>query len=209
MHFFKTFMFGKPRHPRPPAGLRLNGTKVTLRAPDPGDWRSWRALREASSAFLRPWEPAWPQNALSYSYYCGLLRRYAREWRKGEGYNFMVFLREEDGREGPIVGGISLNAIERGIAQTGTLGYWMGESYAGHGYMREAAALVSAFAFETLRLHRLQASCLPRNEPSINLLRRLGFEEEGFAKAYLQINGVWEDHILWARVKPESAGKQI
>jgi ribosomal-protein-alanine N-acetyltransferase len=78
----------------------------------------------------------------------------------------------------------------------------MGMPYAGNGYMREAATLVSAFAFDTLLLHRLQASCLPNNEPSINLLRRLGFEEEGYAKAYLQINGEWEDHILWARLKP-------
>jgi [ribosomal protein S5]-alanine N-acetyltransferase len=199
MHFFKAFLRIKSRYPRPSIDLRLKGPNVTLRAADSGDWRSWRNLREASRTFLTPWEPSWPGNALSYTYYCGLLRRYAREWRKGEGYNFLIFL---NGKGGPLVGGISLNGVERGIAQTGTLGYWMGQAYAGHGYMREAAALVLAFAFDALQLHRLQASCLPRNEPSINLLRRLGFEEEGYAKAYLQINGKWEDHILWARVRP-------
>jgi [ribosomal protein S5]-alanine N-acetyltransferase len=202
MGFFKAFWRIKPRYPRPSIDLRLKGPKVTLRAADPGDWRIWRDLREASRAFLAPWEPAWPGNALSYTYFCGLLRRYAREWRKGEGYNFLIFLNGDGNKTGPLVGGISLNGVERGIAQTGTLGYWMGEIHAGKGYMREAAALVSAFAFNQLKLHRLQASCLPHNEPSINLLRRLGFEEEGYAKAYLQINGKWEDHILWARVKP-------
>jgi ribosomal-protein-alanine N-acetyltransferase len=184
-------------------GLRLDGAQVLLRVGDVTDWANWRNVREASRAFLTPWEPAWPHNALAFTYYCGLLRRYAREWRKGEGYNFQIFLKDKDGREGSLIGGVSLN-VERGIAQTGTLGYWMGQAYAGNGYMREAGALISAFAFETLRLHRLQASCLPHNEPSINLLRRLGFEEEGYAKAYLQINGVWEDHILWARLKGSS-----
>ena len=201
MRLLNVFQPPKSRYPRPPAELRLVGPKLVLRMGDPADWHVWRTLREASRAFLSPWEPSWPSNALTYTYFCGLLRRYAREWRNGEGYNFLIFLRREDGGEGALVGGISLNGIERGIAQMGTLGYWMGEAYAGHGYMTEAAVLVSHFAFDQLFLHRLQASCLPRNEPSINLLRRLGFEEEGYAKAYLQINGEWEDHLLWAKLR--------
>ena len=201
MELFRALSRIKSHYPRPPADLWLRGSKVVLRVGDPADWQSWRTLRDASRSFLTPWEPSWPSNALAYTYYCGLLRRYAREWRNGEGYNFQIFQKREDGKEGALVGGISLSSVERGIAQMGTLGYWMGMPYAGQGYMREAAGLVCAFAFDTLLLHRLQASCLPNNEPSINLLRRLGFEEEGYAKAYLQINGNWEDHILWARVK--------
>jgi len=202
MQLLNAFSRRVPRYPRPPLHLRLAGPKVLLRAGDPSDWRNWRNVREASRGFLTPWEPSWPSNGLGFTFYCGLLRRYAREWRKGEGYNFHIFLRDEQGKERTLIGGISLNSIERGIAQTGTLGYWMGQAYAGQGYMREASALVCAFGFQTLQLHRLQATCLPHNEPSINLLRRLGFEEEGYAKAYLQINGAWEDHILWARVRP-------
>ncbi len=203
MRFLQPFLRINSRYPRPPMETRLQGTKVILRMGDPVDWHHWRLLRDMSRAFLTPWEPSWPSNALSYGYYCGLLRRYAREWRNGDGYNLHVFLNNE-GKEGPLVGGISLNSIERGIAQMGTLGYWMGAPYAGHGYMREASALVCDFAFDTLLLHRVQASCLPRNEPSINLLRRLGFEEEGYAKDYLQINGAWEDHILWAKLRKEA-----
>jgi ribosomal-protein-alanine N-acetyltransferase len=204
MRLLKALSRIKSRYPRPPIETRLTGARTILRPGDPADWQNWRTLRDASRAFLTPWEPSWPSNALTYTYYCGLLRRYAREWRCGEGYTFHVFQNRGDGGEGALVGGISLNSIERGIAQMGTLGYWMGMPYAGQGFMGDAAALVCAFAFDTLLLHRVQASCLPRNEPSINLLRRLGFEEEGYAKAYLQINGVWEDHILWAKVK--SAG---
>lgn len=201
MQFLNIFSRIKPRYPHPSIDLRLKGAKVSLRAGDPADWHKWRLLRDMSREFLTPWEPNWPSNALSYTYFCGLLRRYAREWRHGEGYNFLIFLNKEDGGEGALVGGLSLNSIERGIAQMGTLGYWMGMPYAGNGYMREAAGLVCSFAFDTLLLHRVQASCLPRNDPSMGLLRRLGFEEEGYAKAYLQINGAWEDHILWAKVK--------
>ena len=190
-----------PRYPRPSMEVKLKGAKTILRLGDPADWHNWRTVRDASRTFLTPWEPTWPANALTYSYFCGLLRRYAREWRKGEGYNFLIFQSNEHGQEGALVGGISLNSIERGIAQMGTLGYWMGQPYARNGYMLEAAALVADFAYDQLLLHRLQASCLPRNEPSINLLKRLGFEEEGYAKSYLQINGVWEDHLLWARLK--------
>lgn len=201
MRFFQVFSRISSRYPRPSLDLRLKGPKVILRAGDPADWHAWRTLRDASRTFLTPWEPSWPSNALTYTYFCGLLRRYAREWRKGEGYNFLIFLKNSENREGALVGGISLNGIERGIAQMGTLGYWMGEAYAGNGYMGEAASLVCHFAFETLLLHRLQASCLPRNQPSISLLRRLGFEEEGYAKAYLQINGMWKDHILWGKLR--------
>lgn len=202
MQFLKSLNRIKSRYPRPSIDLRLVGPRVVLRLGDPVDWQNWRTLREASRSFLTPWEPSWPSNALSYTYFCGLLRRYAREWWDGEGYNFMIFQKNAEGKEGALVGGISLNSVERGIAQMGTLGYWMGQPYAGQGLMREAAMHVCHFGFETLLLHRLQASCLPSNERSINLLRRLDFEEEGYAKQYLQINGNWEDHILWARLRP-------
>ena len=201
MHFLKTLAPPRPRYPRPPLETCLQGPRVGLRIGDPTDWHAWRTLRELSRAFLTPWEPAWPINALSYGYYCGLLRRHVREWREGEGYNFHVLRRGEGALEGALIGGISLTHIERGISQSGTLGYWMGEPFAGQGFMREAASLVCAFAFETLQLHRLQASCMPANEPSIGLLHRLGFEQEGYAKAYLKIDGLWEDHLLWARVE--------
>jgi len=104
---------------------------------------------------------------------------------------------------GALIGGITLNDVQTGIAQKGTLGYWIGQPYAGQGYMAEAVDLVCDFAFRTLRLHRVEASCLPNNEPSKKLLARTGFEQEGYAKAYLQINGTWQDHILWGKTMKE------
>ncbi len=189
------------RYPKVPFELHLVGHQVVLRMGDPADWKSWRGLRELSRHFLTPWEPVWPSNAMTYGYFCGLLRRQWREWRQGTAYNFMIFLANPDGTPGALIGGITLNGIERGIAQKGTLGYWLGEPYAGHGYMSEAASLVCDFAFQTLRLNRVEASCLPRNEPSKRLLERIRFTKEGLAKSYLQINGVWEDHLLWGKTR--------
>jgi [ribosomal protein S5]-alanine N-acetyltransferase len=186
-----------------PPETQLSGNRVILRMGEPEDWKTWRAIREMSRGFLVPWEPLWPSNALSAHFFNGLLRRQWREWRQDKAYAFLVFLKKEDGTPGALIGGIALNDVQRGIAQKGTLGYWIGMPYAGQGYMTEAANLVCEFAFERLRLHRVEASCLPHNEPSRKLLMRLGFTEEGFAKAYLRINGKWEDHVLWGTVKPE------
>jgi ribosomal-protein-alanine N-acetyltransferase len=140
---------------------------------------------------------------LSYSYFCGLLRRQWREWRQGTAYNFLIFRSDASGKEDVLIGGLSLNNVERGIAQKATLGYWIGKPYAGQGLMHEAAALACSFALHGLQLNRIEASCLPKNEPSKRLLKRLGFVEEGYAKSYLQINGAWEDHLLWGKTCDE------
>jgi ribosomal-protein-alanine N-acetyltransferase len=190
------------RAPSVPLDTRLIGPRVILRAGDPADWKSWRAMRELSRDFLVPWEPEWPRNGLSYSFFCGLLRKHWRDWRMGKSFALMIFLQDDFGKPGALIGSITLSDVQRGIAQTGTLGYWIGKPHAGCGYMTEAAGLVCDFAFNALRLHRIEANCMPANERSINLLRKLAFEQEGYAKAYLQINGAWEDHLLWGRVNP-------
>ncbi|MDD3289030.1 MAG: GNAT family protein [Alphaproteobacteria bacterium] len=178
-----------------------------LRVGDVTDWRSWQSIREVSRSFLTPWEPSWSLNALTYSHFGNQLRRQWREWREGKGYAFQICLRMRgnDGPENyallPVVGGIALSDVVRGISQKGTLGYWIGEPYAGQGYMTEAAGLVCDFAFKELKLHRLEASCLPENEPSSRLLRKLGFNEEGLARSYLKINNKWSDHLLWGKVE--------
>lgn len=186
----------RSRWPRPALGTRLTGPRVVLRAGEAGDWRDWRNLRSLSRPFLEPWEPLWPPDSLTYDYFCGNLRRQWREWREGSGYAFLIF------RDEALIGGITLNDVMRGVAQKGTLGYWIGQPYAGQGLMTEAAAAVCAFAFDALKLHRVEASCLPRNEPSKRLLQKLNFTQEGFAQGYLRINGQWEDHLLWGRLAP-------
>lgn len=189
---------------RPSIDTQLSGQRIILKMGDPADWRSWRYLREMSREFLTPWEPRWSRNALDYNFFCGVLRRNWREWREGTAYSFFIFLRNQDGAAGALVGCINLNDVQHGVAKKGTLGYWMGMPYAGKGLMTEATQLVCNFAFDTVKLHRIEASCLPNNVPSIALLKRLGFEQEGYAKSYLEINGKWEDHLLWGKICPSS-----
>lgn len=206
MQILSSFLAPKPRDPRPAMDVRLIGPRVVLRLPLPSDWSSWRALRRLSHDFLKPWEPAWPPEGLSRVFFDGLLRRQIREWRQGIGYAFMIFLRNNNpsassSGEGNLIGGIGLNDVRRGIAQKATLGYWIGQPFTGQGLMTEAAELVCNFSFRDLTLHRVEASCLPNNEPSKHLLQRLGFAEEGYAKSYLRIDGAWQDHILWGKIE--------
>jgi [ribosomal protein S5]-alanine N-acetyltransferase len=181
------------------AGMRgmpsvvLPGPRTFLRPPRPGDWRGWANVRQDSKSFLTPWEPTWPQDALSRGAFLRRVRRQALEWREDEAYSFLVFRASDE----VVMGGIGLSNIRRGVAQTGSLGYWIGEPFARHGFMTEAVAAIMDFAFVDLRLHRVEAACLPNNEPSRLLLLRSGFEQEGYARAYLKINGAWRDHLLF------------
>lgn len=204
MEFIASLVRLPPSVPHPSLDTQLIGPRVILRGGDSSDWRVWSKLRETSRDFLTPWEPMWPKDALSYGYYCSLLRRQWREWRNGHAYAFSIF--HYDGTQPILVGGITLGDIIYAAAQKGTVGYWIGQPYARQGLMSEALDLVCNFAFTTLHLQRVEASCLPHNESSKALLRRMGFEQEGYAKAYLQINGKREDHLLWGRVCPGLAG---
>lgn len=183
--------------------VRLAGRRCVLRPALSRDWRDWAALRAESRAFLKPWEPTWPADALSRAAFNRRLRRQAREWRGDEAYNFFIF----DDRAGALVGGLGLSNVRRGVAQTAMLGYWVGERYARRGYVGEAAALLLDFAFGTLRLHRIEAACLPGNAASRGLLKKLGFVEEGYARAYLCIDGAWCDHILYAIIADDWRGR--
>lgn len=175
----------------------IEGAGVFLRAPQSGDYAEWAALREASRAFLTPWEPTWPADDLTRSAFRRRLRRYAEDQRNDQAYAYFLF------RSGDqvLVGGLTLANLRRGVAQAGSLGYWIGAPYAKRGYMTAAVTALIPYAFATLRLHRLEAACIPTNAASIALLEKTGFEREGYAREYLCINGQWQDHLLYARLK--------
>jgi [ribosomal protein S5]-alanine N-acetyltransferase len=175
------------------------GDTVLLRAPQMADHAEWSALRGISREFLTPWEPIWPADDLTRAAFRRRMRRYAEDQRGDLAYPFFIFRRSD----GVLVGGLTLANIRRGCAQAASLGYWMGEPYARQGYMRAAVRTILPFAFGTLRLHRVEAACLPINEASIRLLKHTGFQHEGFARQYLCINGVWEDHMLFARLRDD------
>lgn len=177
--------------------LWLHGSRVDLRPPTLSDWTVWARIRGRNRDALKPLEPLWPENALSESFFIRRLQRQVRDWDSDQAYSFLMF--GKDG--GDLIGGININHVARGAAQYASLGYWLDKDHQGHGYMTEGLGLVIEYAFSALTLHRLNAACLPENERSIALLKRLRFEEEGFARSYVQIAGRWRDHILFGRVR--------
>lgn len=180
-------------------GLRLQGAHVYLRPARQGDWKAWADLREESRTFLAPWEPSWSRDALSRAAFRRRLRSYELEWHRGTTYSFLLFQRDDD----VLVGGVTLSNVRRGVAQSASLGYWVGLPYARLGYMTEALGAVLDFAFDRLALHRVEAACLPDNEASQGLLRKIGFQEEGSCREYLRINGRWQDHRLFAMLRDD------
>jgi ribosomal-protein-alanine N-acetyltransferase len=192
MAFFRTVSFNETMP-------GIAGAGVTLRAPHSSDFPEWSTLRESSRDFLVPWEPTWPADDLTRSAFRRRLKRYAEDQRGDAAYAFLIF-RNEDGA---MVGGLTLANIRRGVAQAGSIGYWIGAPYARKGYMTAAVRALIPYSFTALRLHRLEAACIPNNAASIRLLERTGFKREGYARGYLCINGVWQDHLLYARLKDD------
>jgi [ribosomal protein S5]-alanine N-acetyltransferase len=177
---------------------RIDGDGVYLRAPEARDYLEWAELRDASRAFLTPWEPTWAQDETARGSYRYKLRRYTEDARDDKAYTFFVLLEEDD----TLVGGVTLSNVRRGVAQMASMGYWAGEAFAGKGYITAAVRAVVAYAFDDLGLHRIEAACQPDNIASRRVLAKAGFTEEGAARAYLKINGAWRDHVLFGIVNP-------
>ena len=178
----------------------IAGAGVALRAPHGGDYAEWAALREASRDFLVPWEPTWPEDDLTRSAFRRRLKRYADDQRNDLAYAFLIFRSSDNA----MVGGLTLANIRRGVAQAGSIGYWVGAPFARKGYMTAAVRALIPFCYRTLRLHRLEAACIPNNAASIGLLEKTGFTREGYARSYLCINGIWQDHLLYARLTDDT-----
>ncbi len=181
-------------------GPVIMGRKVMLRMPRLRDHGQWARLRSDSRSFLEPWEPRWAEDELSAAAWRQRLRRYRTDFRQGTGLALFVF----DAASGHLAGGINVSNIRHGVSQSGSIGYWMGERYAGRGLMVESLGLVVHHCFGPLRLHRLEAACIPQNDRSMRVLEKAGFRREGLLHAYLKINGTWQDHYLYALVADEA-----
>jgi [ribosomal protein S5]-alanine N-acetyltransferase len=176
----------------PKTSYALGGQRILLRSPTVDDFEQWRNLRHNSRNFLVPWEPLWRDDELLLSSFRKRVSHYANLAHNDHAYPFFIWDHHE-----VLLGAITLSNVQRGVAQMATLGYWIGEPFAGQGFMTDALATIADFAKDELKLHRLQAACIPTNAASIALLQRRGFAREGFAKSYLKINDQWQDHILW------------
>ncbi|HEY5409290.1 MAG TPA: GNAT family protein [Caulobacteraceae bacterium] len=177
----------------PDRGLALAGESVKLRPPRITDHGPWSELRMRSREFLQPWEPTWPSDDLTKSAFRRRLAAYARDIDLDQAYPLFIFRAKDEA----LIGGITLSNVRRGVAQMASVGYWIGQPHARKGHMLAAVGAIAPFAFQRLGLHRLEAACIPENAPSRELLLKAGFRLEGEARAYLKINGVWRDHLLF------------
>ena len=176
--------------------IRLYGRRVLLRPLVPADFAAWSEVRIRNEAWLLPWEqarvPGMPDPTRDRESFTVRCSARDRERQLGAGYGFGIFV------DNAFAGEINLNSVQRGSFQNAYVGYWIDEARAGCGYMPERVAVVTRFAFDDLRLHRLQIAIIPRNRNSRRVTEKLRYREEGIALRYLEINGVWEDHVRYA-----------
>jgi [ribosomal protein S5]-alanine N-acetyltransferase len=183
--------------------VRIETERMTLRLPQHADYRPWAALRRESEAFLVPWEPVWAADHLTRKAFTNRVYWANRATSQGTALPLMMMRRTD----GALLGAITLDNIRRGPAQAGTLGYWIGQPHARHGYMREAILALVHHAFTGMDLSRVEAACLPENAASRGVLEKCGFKYEGVAQSYLQIAGRWRNHVLYANLRGDRRGR--
>ncbi len=181
--------------------VTLTGRRVLLRPVTVHDFEQWREVRRRCDDWLTRWEPRripgqpdTVEDRQAFSARCSVRMR---EIQLGTGYGFGIFV------DGAFAGEVNINSIHRGAHQNAYVGYWIDEALAGRGYMPESVVAVLRFSFEQLLLHRVQISIIPRNTASRRVAEKLGLRDEGVAVRYLEINGVWEDHIRYAITREE------
>mgnify|MGYP001575470785 FL=1 len=177
--------------------------RLSLRLPEHRDFREWAKLRHESRAFLSPWEPIWAADHLSRASFTNRVYWSQRAVKNGNAVPLFVFHKEA----GQLVGAITLDNIRRGPSQVGTIGYWVGQQYARQGFMSEAIIAMVAHAFGALDLSRVESACLPDNLASRGVLEKAGFKYEGVAQSYIQINGRWRNHVLYAALRGDRRGR--
>jgi ribosomal-protein-alanine N-acetyltransferase len=179
----------------------LFGRRILLRPLVASDFPAWREVRRRNVDWLTKWEaqrvhgqPDVVEDRDAFAVRCSARQR---ERQLGTGYGFGIFV------DGEFAGEINLSAVQRGPFQSAYVGYWIDEKHAGQGYMPEALVVLAQYAFEDLHLHRIQISIIPRNKASRRVVDKLGIRDEGIAVRYLEINGVWEDHVRYGLTAEE------
>lgn len=169
-----------------------------LREPRKDDYQSWRDVRVRNYAHLQPFEPTWSDDTLEETAFRNMVRNVRFASDRKQAYSFFLISCSDQA----VMGAINITNIRRRVSQMATIGYWIGSEYGRAGRMKKAVARIVRFGFEDLTLHRIEAACIPENAASAAILLGCGFEEEGYAKAYLKIDGEWYDHRLFGIVRP-------
>ena len=180
---------------------RLYGSRVMMRPLAATDFRAWSEVRLRNDSWLTVWEPQrhpnLPDPVTDRSAFTSRCVQRDRDRAAGDAYQFGLFIDQQ------IAGEVNLNNVIRGAMQSGTVGYWIDEQHAGRGYVAEGVVVLIQFAFEQLGLHRVEICIVPRNTNSRRVMEKLEIRDEGLAQRYLEINGVWEDHIRYGMTSEE------
>lgn len=176
----------------------IEGENIYLRLPQKRDFAGWQQVRKFSQEYLQPYEPLWGADALSKQKFYARVRNDTHDASVDSKYAFFIFKKSDDS----LIGGINMNNVQRGVFQCCVFGYWMGKSEKSKGFMSEAVGLLAQHCFDNFGFNRIQAATLIDNHASIRVLEKNGFEHEGQARRYLKINGKWQDHVLFAKIKP-------
>ena len=172
--------------------FEITGQKVLLRPPQYSDWRTWADERKKNELYLQPWEPLWSINELERSSFVKRVRMFERLSHNDQAYSFLIFKSDS----GDFIGEVNISNVQRGIIQSCSIGYWIAKDCEGKGMMSESLELIKEFIFNELKLHRIEAVCLPYNKPSLKVLLKNGFIKEGTARKLLKINDKWQDHTV-------------
>ncbi|MFN2540273.1 MAG: GNAT family N-acetyltransferase [Mycobacteriales bacterium] len=163
------------------------------------DAQAWSDSRIRNEEWLAPWEgrqpslpPATWSERHSPAAFAAMLRGMRRDSRAGRSLPFAVLL------HGSLVGQVTVSNVVRGAFQSASVGYWVDRAAAGRGVIPTALALVVDHCFGVVGLHRIEANIRPENEPSLRVMRKLGFREEGLHPRFLFIDGDWRNHLCFA-----------
>lgn len=174
----------------------MYGRRVLLRPLTSSDFSAYCEVRQRNNEWLVPWEPARPPLGPDpFTERDAFTTRCAsrdRERQLGNAYAFGLFV------DNALVGEINVNNIQRGVMQGCSIGYWIDRARAGQGYVPEGVVVAFRFVFEELLLHRIEICIIPRNERSRRVVDKLALRDEGTAQRFVEIAGVWEDHIRYA-----------
>ena len=175
--------------------IRLQDSPTAIRPTEPADAREQLALRIANRDHTGPWDPVRDESFYSEAGQRLELDLDQRSWSSGTAHAFAVLDMSDHDR---LIGRVALSNVVRGPWQNATLGYWIDANVIGRGHATRAVRLACRFAFEHAGLHRVQPAIIPRNIRSVRVAEKVGFRLEGRALRYLRINGVWEDHDVYA-----------
>ncbi|MCC3272790.1 GNAT family N-acetyltransferase [Arthrobacter zhangbolii] len=183
--------------------VTLESDDVILRPIRLRDRREWTEVRSRNAGWVGPWEATNPLRGGAPPTYADMVRSLNRQARQDSALPFVITERQDPGRVPPIVGQLTVSTIVWGSARMATLGYWVDQARAGRGIVPTAVALATDYCFSELGLHRMEINIRPENRPSLRVVEKLGFRDEGMRLKYLHINGEWADHRSFALTAEE------